>query len=308
MNRQEDRNKEASVYVGNIEDRATDSLIWELFLQAGPVVNVYLPKDRVTQMHQGYGFVEFMTEQDAEYASKVMNMVRLYGKPLRVNKATSDKMALDVGATLFISNLDMTVDEKALYDTFSAFGMIASTPKISRNPETGESKGYGFVSFSTFEASDAAIEAMNGQFLANRAIAVSYALKKDGKGERHGSAAERLLAAQSGKTTALVPNQNFADIPSVPSAGARYSDMPAAGFGYPTHGTKSGPPPGFNPTPGYPGFNPSPSGYNGPPGFNPNMAPGFIPPTMGVPPGSYPPPGFTMQSTPQMPWNANAGR
>jgi splicing factor 3B subunit 4 len=30
----------------------------------------------------------------------------------------------------------------------------------------------------------------------NRAITVSYALKKDGKGERHGSAAERLLAAQ----------------------------------------------------------------------------------------------------------------
>ncbi|KAJ1340586.1 hypothetical protein BSLG_004680 [Batrachochytrium salamandrivorans] len=189
MNRQEDRNKEASVYVGNIEDRATESLIWELFLQAGPVVNVHLPKDRVTQMHQGYGFVEFMTEQDAEYASKIMNMIRLYGKPLRVNKASSDKMALDVGATLFISNLDMSVDEKALYDTFSAFGAIVSTPKISRSLETGESKGYGFVSFSTFEASDAAVEYMNGQFLANRAIAVSYALKKDGKGERHGSAA-----------------------------------------------------------------------------------------------------------------------
>ena len=38
-------------------------------------VNVYLPKDRVTQMHQGYGFVEFMTEQDAEYASKVIFMI-----------------------------------------------------------------------------------------------------------------------------------------------------------------------------------------------------------------------------------------
>lgn len=34
----------------------------------------------------------------------------------------------------------------------------------------------------------------------NRAITVSYALKKDGKGERHGSAAERLLAAQAPKT------------------------------------------------------------------------------------------------------------
>ena len=37
---------------------------------------------------------------------------------------------------------------------------------------------------------------MNGQFLANRAISVAFAFKKDSKGERHGSAKERMLAAQ----------------------------------------------------------------------------------------------------------------
>ena len=36
--------------------------------------------------HQGYGFVEFMGEDDADYAIKVMNMIKLYGKPIRVNK------------------------------------------------------------------------------------------------------------------------------------------------------------------------------------------------------------------------------
>eukprot|EP00842_Homolaphlyctis_polyrhiza_P001430 jgi/Hompol1/2288/HPOL_002143-RA len=218
MQRQEDRNQDATVYVGNIDDRATDALIWELFLQAGPVANVHMPRDRVTQMHQGYGFVEFLTEEDAEYAMKIMNMVKLFGKPLRVNKATSDKQNLDIGATLFIGNLDPLVDEKALFDTFSAFGVITLTPKISRDLDTGASKGYGFVSFSTFEASDAAIDAMNGQFLANRQITVSYALKKDGKGERHGSAAERLIAAQSAKMgiAPQMPNRNFADIPVMP--------------------------------------------------------------------------------------------
>jgi splicing factor 3B subunit 4 len=30
-------------------------------------VNVYLPKDRVTNFHQGYGFVEFRGEEDADY-------------------------------------------------------------------------------------------------------------------------------------------------------------------------------------------------------------------------------------------------
>ena len=55
-----------------------------------------------------------------------------------------------------------------LYDTFSAFGMIVATPKIMRDPETGASRGFGFVSYDNFESSDAAIEAMNGQFLCNR--------------------------------------------------------------------------------------------------------------------------------------------
>lgn len=42
----------------------------------------------------------------------------------------------------------------------------------------GNSKGFGFVSYDSFEASDAAIEAMNGQYLCNRPISVMYAYKK----------------------------------------------------------------------------------------------------------------------------------
>jgi len=45
-----------------------------------------MPRDRITQQHQGYGFVEFMGEDDADYAIKIMNMIKVYGKPIRVNK------------------------------------------------------------------------------------------------------------------------------------------------------------------------------------------------------------------------------
>ncbi|MBE7180108.1 MAG: hypothetical protein INR71_02685, partial [Terriglobus roseus] len=82
-----EQDKEATVYIGNLDERVTDALVWELMLQAGRIVNVHLPKDRVTQTQQGYGFVEFISEEDADYAAKIMNQVRLYGKPIRVNKA-----------------------------------------------------------------------------------------------------------------------------------------------------------------------------------------------------------------------------
>jgi splicing factor 3B subunit 4 len=192
----EQRNQDATVYVGNLDEKITEELLWELMLQAGPVVNVHMPKDKVTGQKMGYGFVEFRSEEDAEYAMKVMNMVKLHGKPMKLNKASADKRQIDVGANIFVGNLDTNeVDEKLLYDTFSAFGGILQTPKIMRDIDTGASKGYGFVSFDSFEASDLAIECMNGQFLCNRPIIVQYAFKKDTQGERHGSQAERMMAA-----------------------------------------------------------------------------------------------------------------
>ena len=44
---------------------------------------------------------------------KVLNMIKVYGKPIRVNKSSQDKRSQDVGANLFIGNLDPDVDEKA---------------------------------------------------------------------------------------------------------------------------------------------------------------------------------------------------
>lgn len=100
-------------------------------LQAGRIVNVHLPKDRVTQSHQGYGFVEFISEDDAEYASRIMNGIRLFGKPIRVNKASADKQkSVEIGAELFVGNLDPMVSEQVLYDTFSRFGNLVSLPKV----------------------------------------------------------------------------------------------------------------------------------------------------------------------------------
>jgi splicing factor 3B subunit 4 len=61
----------------------------------------------------------------------------------------------------------------------------------------GASRGYAFLSYDSFESSDAAINAMNGQFLEGKPISVTYALKKDSKVDRHGSAAERIIAANN---------------------------------------------------------------------------------------------------------------
>ncbi|CAG8962266.1 hypothetical protein HYFRA_00005321 [Hymenoscyphus fraxineus] len=311
-----EQDKEATVYIGNIDERVSDSLVWELMLQAGRIVNVHLPKDRVTQTHQGYGFVEFISEEDAEYAARIMNQVRLYGKPIRVNKASADKQkTVEVGAELFIGNLDPMVDEKTLYDTFSRFGSLISPPKIARD-ESGLSKGYGFVSYSNFEASDDAIANMNGQYLMNKDISVQYAYKKDGKGERHGDEAERMLASQAKKHNIVLdvpqmPAQLLlsGNVPNAPAAmldpqmggqqmgGPPPGAMPPGFGGRPNGNYNSVPPPQQRPNQPLPpppsGLPqrppPSQAGYGGPQDFHPpGFVPGQMPPGFGPPPGQMP--------------------
>ncbi|KAL8737945.1 MAG: hypothetical protein Q9181_001208 [Wetmoreana brouardii] len=330
-----EQDKEATVYIGNLDERATDSLVWELMLQAGRIVNVHLPKDRVTQTHQGYGFVEFISEEDAEYAARIMNQVRLYGKPIRVNKASADKQkTVEVGAELFVGNLDPMVTEQTLYDTFGRFGSLVAAPKVARD-DANLSKGYGFVSFSNFEASDEAIANMNGQYLMNKEISVQYAYKKDGKGERHGDQAERMLAAQARKhnvqpTAQPIPMGLFTgSAPSAPTAlldmdGVRTGNTPQTSVGGFIPGRppipngnnpalappgQQRPPPPSHPLPAPPSGlparpPPSQAGYGGPqgflpPGFNAPPQQGFPPQT--APPGFGPPPGFAPGPPPGLP-------
>jgi splicing factor 3B subunit 4 len=224
--------------------------------------------------------------------------------------------------------LDPLVDEKTLYDTFSRFGSLISAPKIARD-EAGLSKGYGFVSYSNFEASDDAIANMNAQFLMNKEISVQYAYKKDGKGERHGDEAERMLAAQAKKHNVMPEMQQIpaqlllpGNVPQAPAAmmdpiqgmppqmGIPPIAMPPGFGGRPNGNYNAVPPPQqrlnaqLPPPPSGLPQRPPPSqvGYGGPqdfhppgfapPGFQQQMPPGFGGPPGPIPTGYMPPPGF----------------
>lgn len=288
-----EQNKEATVYVGNIHEDVTQQLLTELMNHHGRVRTINMPVDRVNGKHQGFGFVEFATEQDAEYVIQILNSTRLYGQPIRMNKASADKQkSVEIGAELFIGNLDAMVDEKALYDTFGRFGPLVNPPKVARD-DVGISKGYGFVSFADFDASDAAIANMHGQYMMNKQISVQYAYKKDGKGERHGDEAERMLAKQA-KAHGVAPA-----VQPLPAHLFQPAPAPAPPMGRGVPGAPNGPASyGGPPRPAPPASLPPPP--SGLPARPPSGAPAnFYPPPAGFggpvppPPGfNQPPPGF----------------
>lgn len=119
-----ERNQEATVYLGNLDSKVDENILWELFIQCAPVVSVHIPRDRISKEHNGFGFLEFRNEIDCDYAVKVMNMIKLYGKPIKVNKASQDKKHIDIGANIYVGDLSHEANEKMIKDVFSQFGNI----------------------------------------------------------------------------------------------------------------------------------------------------------------------------------------
>ncbi|GME88317.1 unnamed protein product [[Candida] boidinii] len=191
-----------------------------------------MPKDRITKLQQGYGFVELRTSDDAEYVKQIYSGLRLYNKPLKISRATQDdnnssksngsgnignnntngsinSSFIGIGAILYIGNLDELVDEKLLYETFSNFGNLISNPIIERDNLTGKSKNFGFISYDSFESSDKAIKEMNGKLILNKQIKLDYAFKSNGKNrEKHGDKSERLLAEKAKLNNFNLKNSN----------------------------------------------------------------------------------------------------
>ncbi|OHT12802.1 spliceosomal protein [Tritrichomonas foetus] len=188
------QNKEATVYVGDLSDHVTEDILMELFIQCGPIVSLNIPRDRITNRANGYGFVEFSTAEDARYAATIMNGVRLFGSPIKTGSTTTNDEQLDVGAKLYIGNLAPDVTDLTLRQLFKPFGNLI-TCRVVLDPATGLSRGHGFISYDTFEAADAARAALHCQYVMNQPITVVYAFKQESKsGEKHGDKTERLVA------------------------------------------------------------------------------------------------------------------
>ncbi|KAM3850471.1 polyadenylate-binding protein 1A-like isoform 1-T1 [Diretmus argenteus] len=170
MNPSEPSYSMAPLYVGDLHQDVTIAMLYEKFSPVGPILSIRVCRDMITGRSLGYAYVNFQQPADAERALDTMNFDVIKGRPLRIMWSQRDTSLRKSGVgNLFISNLDKSIDNNALYDTFSVFGNILSSKVVC--DENG-SKGYGFVHFETHEEAERAIEKMNGILLKDRKVFV----------------------------------------------------------------------------------------------------------------------------------------
>jgi len=84
---------------------------------------------------------------------------------------------------LFVGNLSFNTTENDLQSAFAAHGTVVET-HLMMDRDTGRPRGFGFVTMSTSEEAQKAIDALNGSSVDGRALTVNVAKPRE---ERSGS-------------------------------------------------------------------------------------------------------------------------
>jgi RNA recognition motif-containing protein len=104
---------------------------------------------------------------------------------------------------LFVGNLSFNTTENDLQDTFAAHGTVVEA-NLMTDRMSGRSRGFGFVTMSTPEEAQAAIDALNGKSIDGRALTVNIARPREertgggGGGGGFGGGARRRESSGSG--------------------------------------------------------------------------------------------------------------
>ncbi|RCI01915.1 hypothetical protein CU098_011493 [Rhizopus stolonifer] len=172
-----------TIYIGNLDQRVTETMLHEIFETVGPVVSVKIVSVRRHASYAGvnYAFVEFADQKVAELAIQDMNGRKIFNYEIRANWAQqSNHQAKEDTANhfhIFVGDIAPEITDEALYQVFSVFGSM-SQAHVMWDPVSGKSRGFGFVAFRDKADAEQAIATMNGEWLGSRAIRCNWATQK----------------------------------------------------------------------------------------------------------------------------------
>uniref|UniRef100_A0AAY4EU68 ELAV-like protein n=1 Tax=Denticeps clupeoides TaxID=299321 RepID=A0AAY4EU68_9TELE len=156
-----------NLIVNYLPQNMTQDELRSLFSSIGEVESAKLIRDKVAGHSLGYGFVNFVNNNDAERAISTLNGLRLQSKTIKVSFARPSSETIK-DANLYISGLPKTMTQKDVEDMFMRFGRIINS-RVLVDQATGcnacfcLSRGVAFIRFDKRSEAEDAIKGLNGQ-------------------------------------------------------------------------------------------------------------------------------------------------
>ncbi|KAG7585191.1 RNA recognition motif domain [Arabidopsis thaliana x Arabidopsis arenosa] len=170
------------LYFGNLPynvDSATLAQIIQDFANPELVEVLY---NRDTGQSRGFAFVTMSNVEDCNIIIDNLDGTEYLGRALKVNfadkpKPNKEPLYPETEHKLFVGNLSWTVTSESLAGAFRECGDVVGA-RVVYDGDTGRSRGYGFVCYSSKAEMETALESLDGFELEGRAIRVNLAQGK----------------------------------------------------------------------------------------------------------------------------------
>lgn len=186
-----------TAFAYNLNLKADERDIYQLFAKVGKVVDIKLITDKTTKRSKGFAYIEFSKVEEVLAAVALTGTVFM-GQAIMVKsseheknlaweaqqqaKASQAKAAAGAVAAgvlapgpcrLYIGNLNAAIAEADVQQLFSPFGTI-DLVQVQRDA-SGKSQGFGYVTFSNSADAVKALEHWNDRVVAGAALKVTVA-------------------------------------------------------------------------------------------------------------------------------------
>jgi len=176
--------EDRTLHVGNLDDRITEEFIGALFGQVGEVAGIRIIAGATSKP---YAIVKFADQASAAEALEIMDKRQVLDyvidvKWIQTTPVLEKKANTNQNFNIFVGDLSPDVDSKVLKEAFEQVGEVLAA-KVIYDPQSLNSKGYGFVSFSQRAEAERAMEQMNGKLIGKRTVRTNWASRKTDFGD-----------------------------------------------------------------------------------------------------------------------------
>lgn len=194
---------QGNVFIKNLDTAIDNKALHDTFASFGNILSCKVAQDEFGNS-KGYGFVHYETAEGATTAIKSVNGMLLNEKkvfvghhiPRKDRDSKVDEMKANF-TNIYVKNIESEVTDEEFRALFDKFGEVSSA-SIAREPESGKSRGFGFVNFVKHEEASTAVEDLHDKDFKGQNLYVGRAQKKS---EREEELRKQHEAARAEKAT-----------------------------------------------------------------------------------------------------------